>query len=378
MKENTKFKKILTVVAVVILSSTASEIVLATNVGNEQINEVSRNESSENTVDNTAKNEVSNNTINNDELSNTNDDKEENTLNQMPEITGMIIDDKYVPDGGKIEVEENVSSVSVYAKGGDGKYKITVNGVSSSNTVKLTEQTNEIILTGTSGQSVKAYITKKVSNNNEENKIEDEVKEENTQTKIENEDKEEDDDLKLNELLVEGLSLNPSFNPNTYSYTLNININEKNYNSLKIEAKANKQDAEIKIDGADYIGMGENVINIIVSSKDGSQIKIYQIIANKTAETISEQENEDNLIYIIAEIVLVLAIILLTIIIIKNKRSKSDIKTRNLYDYNLEDETKPNRELIRNDIEENYGEGKREKKEVEKAKPKRKNKGKHA
>ena len=38
MKENTKFKKILTVVAVVILSSTASEIVLATNVGNEQIN----------------------------------------------------------------------------------------------------------------------------------------------------------------------------------------------------------------------------------------------------------------------------------------------------------------------------------------------------
>ena len=231
MKENTKFKKILTVVAVVILSSTASEIVLATNVGNEQINEVSRNESSENTVDNTAKNEVSNNTINNDELSNTNDDKEENTLNQMPEITGMIIDDKYVPDGGKIEVEENVSSVSVYAKGGDGKYKITVNGVSSSNTVKLTEQTNEIILTGTSGQSVKAYITKKVSNNNEENKIEDEVKEENTQTKIENEDKEEDDDLKLNELLVEGLSLNPSFNPNTYSYTLNININEKNYNS---------------------------------------------------------------------------------------------------------------------------------------------------
>lgn len=378
MKENTKFKKILTVVVVVIVSFTASEIVLATNVGNEPINEVSRNESSENTVDNTAKNEVSNNTINNDELSNTNDDKEENTLNQIPEITGMIIDDKYVPDGGKIEVEENVSSVSVYAKGGDGKYKITVNGVSSSNTVKLTEQTNEIILTGTSGQSVKAYITKKVSNNNEENKIEDEVKEENTQTKIENEEKEEDDDLKLNELLVEGLSLNPSFNPNTYSYTLNININEKNYNSLKIEAKANKQDAEIKIDGADYIGMGENVINIIVSSKDGNQIKIYQIIANKTAEIISEQENENNLIYIIAGIVLVLAIILLIIVIIKNKKRKTDIKTRNLYDYNLEDETKPNRELIRNDIEENYGEGKREKKEVEKAKPKRKNKGKHA
>ena len=129
--------------------------------------------------------------------------------------------------------------------------------------------------------------------------------------------------LYLTGLSVKDFEFTQNFRKNVYNYT--INIDDQNCNSLTIEAIANKSDANIEILGADNIKNGENIINIIVTSKDGNEVKNYQIMAIKKDNILNSLRNIET-DKLIAGIIIIVAIFLLIILsinlMIKNKKEK--------------------------------------------------------
>ena len=301
------------------------------------------------------------------------------TATTTSKLTGATVDGNSYKDGAKITVENSTTSVKVLGVG-ESFYYITVNGNSSSNNVSLEEGTNTVVITDKNGGKVTLYISRL-------------AKEEETQPNvIENneEEQEENNELVLTTLEVEGLELNPKFNSDTYAYTININMEEKDYSSIKVNAIANQEDATIKIDGTDELVEGENIVNIIVTSKDESEIKTYQIIVNKivsssevvTTSTVVKSEDEiksDNnkKIIIVSGTIVVLAVIVLIIILVKNKKkSGEDDDEFELYNYDLYEDkevSENNESEIGN--EENNDENIDEEIKIKK---KKKGKGKHA
>lgn len=210
--------------------------------------------------------------------------------NNSPEpkskLTAVTVDGTTYNNGDRIVVENDKSTVTICGVGTD-LYHIKINDENSGINVKLNEGTNSIVVYDNNGEEIKISIIRK-------------AKEEETKPNVI-----EKEELALNTLEVEGFELNQKFSPNTYSYTININADKNDYSSIKVKATSNQEDATIKIDGAEELVEGENVVNIIVTSKDGSEIKTYQIIVNKivskteivetSAETepIRQEENEN-------------------------------------------------------------------------------------
>lgn len=306
-----------------------------------------------------------------------------NSSEQKSKLTAITVDGTKYNSGDKIVVENDKSTVRVLGVG-ESLYYIKVNGESSGTDVKLNEGTNSIIVYDNNGGEIKISISRK-------------AKEEETKPNVienEEEEKEEEtiEDLALKTLEVKGLELNPKFSPDTYSYT--IDMENKDYTKLEINATSNQEDATIKIDGAEELVEGENVINIIVTSKDGSEIKTYQIVVNKklvSTETIDDtekvdttnQENNENIdknkILIIAGCVGVLIVIALTIRIVKKRDSEENDEFEGLYNYDLHVDknsttTKEEHEEARLDEIENTKVEEKPKKE----KKKKRSKGKHA
>ena len=143
-----------------------------------------------------------------------------------------------------------------------------------------------------------------------------------------------DEHIYLKELSIKEFEFTQNFRRNVYNYT--VNINDKNCNNVIVQAVANKSDANIEIIGADNIKVGENIINVIVTSKDGKETKNYQIIAIKKQDILSSLRNLETDKLIAGAIIIVAAflLIILTIhLIIKTKKEKK------LYNY---EEDKPN------------------------------------
>lgn len=80
----------------------------------------------------------------------------------------------------------------------------------------------------------------------------------------------------LKDLVIEGITLSPKFNRNTYKYA--INLPEK---TAFININAVKEDLRSGISGAGKISLneGDNTINIIVTAENGAS-RTYSIVAN--------------------------------------------------------------------------------------------------
>lgn len=265
--------------------------------------------------------------------------------NNSPEpkskLTAVTVDGTTYNNGDRIVVENDKSTVTICGVGTD-LYHIKINDENSGINVKLNEGTNSIVVYDNNGEKIKISIIRKAK--------EEETKPNVIEKEEEEKNEEEKEELVLNTLEVEGLELNQKFSPNTFSYTININADKNDYSSIKVKASSNQEDATIKIDGAEEIVEGENVVNIIVTSKDGSEIKTYQIIVNKIvskteivetsaeAEPIKQEENEnkDNKkLLIIVGCAGALIVIALTIGIVKKKNSEEDDEFGALYNYDL-------------------------------------------
>ncbi|MCI9063626.1 MAG: cadherin-like beta sandwich domain-containing protein [Clostridia bacterium] len=83
----------------------------------------------------------------------------------------------------------------------------------------------------------------------------------------------------LSSLAVEGYTISPSFNKNTYNYTLN-GIVPKDVQDLIVKATAEDSDSKVTITGHENLKEGTNTITVTVTSKDGVK-KAYTITVNK-------------------------------------------------------------------------------------------------
>ena len=174
-------------------------------------------------------------------------------------------------------VESSVGSISISAEKNDSKAKISGTGTKS----LIAGQTNSYTLTVTAEngnkKTYKVNIIRKAIENTEPNIIEDNK-----------EDEEPKEELKLTTLVIKDVELNTEFKPEILNYIANV----KNMTELEIEAIANKENAEIKIEGASELKEGDNTILItVVLGEENIQYKIdlYNKIEEEKEEEIKEE-----------------------------------------------------------------------------------------
>lgn len=117
---------------------------------------------------------------------------------------------------------------------------------------------------------------------------------------------------------------NIEFKPDVYNYSINI---KSDVDILEIQAVASEEDATVEITGNEELKEGENIITIIVSSKDGEKKATYQIKATK--EAVKEEKTPRNVqsnskIYIYAGIGAVALIALIIVIVYTVKHRNED------------------------------------------------------
>lgn len=198
-------------------------------------------------------------------------------------------------------------------------------------TPKAEDETAMVAVTGNTNLKVGSNTVKIVVTSNEESKTytinvtKTEANETETKSTIKK--------LGLKSLNIEGVELFPTFNESTYTYKAE--IKNKNITSLDdIQAEANESGASVEIVGNDNLQDGDNTITIIVTSKDGKEIRVYQIFVTKNAEKVSnitQSSNtnntvNNNMLYIILGIVVIMVVVIVIIVVQKNKKSKKRVK----------------------------------------------------
>ncbi len=208
-----------------------------------------------------------------------------------------------------VTVPNTISEVQVYATKKDSNATITGTG-----SVKLEEGKNvvKVVVTAEDGTTKTYTINIK--------RLKEGEKETTTAS---------NSGLGLEKLEIKGLNLEPSFDQNTYQYTVNYEGEEK---KLDITAKANKEDAGVKIIGNDNLINGENIITILVVDPDGESVDTYQIYLNKNVidqAELNRQIDEAQMQYqiklwivIILIIIIVICMIILLVGIYKKTNSK--------------------------------------------------------
>ncbi len=126
-----------------------------------------------------------------------------------------------------------------------------------------------------------------------------------------------DDELQLKELKIEGVDTSSIFKPQVYEYNINV---PKDVKKLEITATPNYKDATVEILGNKDFTEGENIVTIMIKSKDGEKTATYQLVVNVGAVAQSQSFPFNIVIYSIIAVI-VIAIIVLIILIIRNRRN---------------------------------------------------------
>ena len=158
-----------------------------------------------------------------------------------------------------VTVPNNVKSVNVYAKAKESTSTIIGTGK-----LELEEGKNKasVVVTAKDGTTKTYTINIKRLKDGE-----------NTSSDI----TETDEELGLDNLEIEGLSLEPSFDTNVHQYTVNI---QNSIKELKFDTEATKEDAVIKIKGNTNLIKGQNIVTILVSDENEKSVSTYQIYVN--------------------------------------------------------------------------------------------------
>lgn len=130
--------------------------------------------------------------------------------------------------------------------------------------------------------------------------------------------------LGLKTLTIKDTDISEKFKTDNYEYEIDIKDVEK----LEIEAIATDETAIVEILGNEELQEGENLITIIVSSKNGEEKVTYQIKANKVVATNQTVENQEQGIdtkiyfYIAIGTILLIALIIVIVYTIKNRKKE--------------------------------------------------------
>ena len=137
--------------------------------------------------------------------------------------------------------------------------------------------------------------------------------------------------LGLSSLKINGYTLSPKFSSNVYEYT--INVLDPNITKLDVLATANVENAKVEVTGNTNLVKGENTITITVTSEDGKEKVIYQILVNKDSDVTATTNKKDMIIYggIVVGVILIFVIII--IVVKSRKKKKQPTNNNNADDY---------------------------------------------
>lgn len=249
-------------------------------------------------------------------------------------ITSLTVGDKtYSNPNTDISigtVDSTVENIVVKPTTSNGA-SYTING-GSSTTVPLKTGTNVITIVVSGGKTYKVRVTRLAQEGEVQPNIIDETEGQEVEKQEEQENK-----LTLTSLKVKNFELDPEFNSDVYSYTINIDMQEKNVDKLDVDAIPSASDATVEIIGNENLVEGENIITILVKSADGTESVVYQIIVNKndaSSEIVSASvlnnigflsnlnPFQKMLVMGFAGLVLIIVIVMIIILIRKNKKKK--------------------------------------------------------
>ena len=137
--------------------------------------------------------------------------------------------------------------------------------------------------------------------------------------------------LGLSSLKINGYTLSPKFSSNVYEYK--INVLDPNITKLDVLATANVENAKVEVTGNTNLVKGENTITITVTSEDGKEKVIYQILVNKDSDVLVTTNKKDMIIYggIVVGVILIFVIII--IVVKSRKKKKQPTNNNNADDY---------------------------------------------
>lgn len=222
-----------------------------------------------------------------------------------------------------VTVPSDVDSLKVLYKTADSNATVKVTGnsgfeVGSDN--KIT-----IKVTAEDGKTTKIYTIKVTKLAEEEEKPGNVI--------------EDEEGVYLTSLELEGVEISPKFAKDTYSYTAN--LDDADVTEIKVNAKANKRDANIEISGNTELVDGENTINILITLDGSEEQTVYQVILTKTEKeptgaASTENNNSENvgtvtdlmgnlkkyIVIAVAIVILVIVAIMVLIILLRRENKK--------------------------------------------------------
>lgn len=194
-----------------------------------------------------------------------------------------------------MQVEMETEKLNITAEAENEKATVKIEG---NETLAEGENIVKIIVTAEDGTTTKTYTIKV-------------TKEENI--------------FGLKSLNIKDTDISSSFKTDVYDYEVYI----KNIDMLDIEAIATEEDATIEILGNENLQEGENIITIIVKSKDETKTITYQIKATKLVVTGQTEQKTIDTKYIIYGViggVLLIALVGVVIYTIKNRKEETYIE----------------------------------------------------
>lgn len=221
-----------------------------------------------------------------------------------------------------VTVPEKLEEIEVYATAQNPNATISGTG---KKTLKSGKNKFDVVVTAEDGKTKLTYTINVTREGEEETEENEENEKENTNQE---ENVNQTEKKGLSELEIVSVKLNPIFETDIYEYTADyIGDNVK----MNIQTKTTDESYKVEITGNEELKEGENLINILVTDKDGKNVATYQITLNKSIEDKEalqkEQEEanakkEEQKKLIIGGVVAGVIVILIIILIIRHRRNK--------------------------------------------------------
>ena len=176
-----------------------------------------------------------------------------------------------------VTVPNNVTQVEIYATKKDSKASLTGTGIKK---LQEGQNTANVIVTAEDG-TTKTYTIniKRLSKNEKQD----------TTGNLDTKSSSNSKDLKLSNLEIEGVNLEPSFESSTYKYEISIKGEQSN---LDIKASTNNTSDKVEIIGNENLQNGQNIITILVTNSKSDEVATYQIYVNKNVIDSNTVDNE--------------------------------------------------------------------------------------
>lgn len=228
--------------------------------------------------------------------------KSEDKALKSLEIEGITLDPVFDPEitDYTISLEKDVEKLDIKATANDEKATVEITG-------------NEALKSG--DNIIKITVT---------------AEDKTTRIYTINASKKGDVKLTLRNMKVDGYTISPAFSQNTLEYKLT--ILDANVSSINVIAAASDEKAKVEVSGNTDLKQGENIVNIVVTSEDGTESATYKIVVNKSTTPVAKNSSKQNDWILYAGIGIIAFLVIIIVVIIVRSRRNSYYEDDEEYD----------------------------------------------